>query len=99
MQNATKDLFAIIKFLRCSPFDEVKVWSQWVEQKGARGEERMNTLVRSLLLRRTKQQHLVLLHASSSFLFICNKFYVEENYFIRRSRSYNRRVLNIASSL
>ena len=60
IQNNTKDLYAIIKFLRCRPFDEFKVWTTWVDDKSARGRERMNTLVRSLLLRRTKQQHLVL---------------------------------------
>eukprot|EP00112_Aurelia_sp_Birch-Aquarium-sp1_P020318 Seg5208.2 transcript_id=Seg5208.2/GoldUCD/mRNA.D3Y31 product="Transcription termination factor 2" protein_id=Seg5208.2/GoldUCD/D3Y31 len=56
IQNNTKDLFAIVKFLRCSPFDELKVWSRWVDDKSTRGTERMNTLVKSLLLRRTKDQ-------------------------------------------
>ena len=60
IQNNTKDLYAIIKFLRCSPFDEFKVWTKWVDDKSSRGTARMNTIVRSLLLRRTKEQHLVI---------------------------------------
>ena len=50
------DLYSLIKFLRCSPFDEYAVWKKWIENKSERGLERMNHLVRSLLLRRTKDQ-------------------------------------------
>eukprot|EP00794_Sanderia_malayensis_P003749 gene3749-4271_t len=56
IQNDTMDLYSIIKFLRCSPFNELKVWKKWVDDRSSRGKERMNTLVKSLLLRRTKEQ-------------------------------------------
>ncbi|XP_065053319.1 transcription termination factor 2-like isoform X2 [Rhopilema esculentum] len=75
IQNNTKDLYAIIKFLRCSPFDEFKVWTKWVDDKSTRGTARMNTIVRSLLLRRTKQQHLTCLPTRDSVIHnisLCN---------------------------
>ena len=55
IQNAEKDMFSLIRFLRCSPFDEYQVWKQWVD-KSPMGQSRMNILVKSLLLRRTKDQ-------------------------------------------
>ena len=42
---------ATSRFLRCSPFDEYMVWKRWVENKSALAADRMNTLVKSLLLR------------------------------------------------
>ena len=42
---------ATVRFLRCSPFDEYMVWKRWVENKSALAADRMNTLVKSLLLR------------------------------------------------
>jgi len=56
IQNKEMDLFSLIKFMRVSPFDEYAVWKNWIENKTERGSERMNHLVRSLLLRRTKDQ-------------------------------------------
>ena len=51
IQNKELDLFSLIRFLRLSPFDEHKVWKLWVENKTAQGRERMNTMVKCLLLR------------------------------------------------
>ena len=55
IQNKELDLFSLVRFLRCTPFDEWTVWKQWVD-KSPMGQQRMNTLVKSLLLRRTKDQ-------------------------------------------
>lgn len=55
IQNAEKDMFSLVRFLRCTPFDEWTVWKQWVD-KSPMGQQRMNTLIKSLLLRRTKDQ-------------------------------------------
>jgi transcription termination factor 2 len=44
----------MIRFLRCSPFDEYMVWKRWVDNKSSQGTQRMNELVKTLLLRRTK---------------------------------------------
>ena len=49
-------MFSLVRFLRLSPFDEHKVWKLWVDNKSAMGQQRMNTLVKCLLLRRTKDQ-------------------------------------------
>lgn len=45
-----------LRFLRCSPFDEYKVWKAQVDNGSNRGRERLNILTRTLLLRRTKAQ-------------------------------------------
>jgi len=54
IQNKELDMYSLIRFLRCAPFDEYKVWKLWVDNKTSQGQVRMNTLVQSLLLRRTK---------------------------------------------
>lgn len=55
IQNKELDMYALVRFVRCSPFDEYRVWKVWIDNKSAQGQERMNTLVRSLMLRRTKE--------------------------------------------
>ncbi|XP_066278392.1 transcription termination factor 2-like [Branchiostoma lanceolatum] len=56
IQNDLMDMYPLMRFLRCAPFDEMKVWKKWVDNKTANGKARLNTLVNSLLLRRTKGQ-------------------------------------------
>jgi SNF2 family DNA or RNA helicase len=56
IQNKELDMFSLVRFLRLSPFDEYKVWKLWVDNKTAMGQQRMNTMVKCLLLRRTKDQ-------------------------------------------
>ena len=56
IQNKELDLYSLLRFLRCYPFDEYQVWKKWIENNSVQGQERMNTLVRTLLLRRTKEQ-------------------------------------------
>jgi len=56
IQNKEMDLYSLLRFLRCYPFDEYQVWKRWIDNKSAQSQERMNTLVRTLLLRRTKEQ-------------------------------------------
>ncbi|XP_071510982.1 transcription termination factor 2-like [Diadema antillarum] len=53
IQNNLLDMFSLLRFLRCSPFDEYQVWKRQVENAG---RNRLHTLVKSLLLRRTKDQ-------------------------------------------
>jgi transcription termination factor 2 len=55
IQNKELDLYSLIRFLRCSPFDEYNVWKHWVD-KSPMGQARMNTLTKSMLIRRTKEQ-------------------------------------------
>ncbi|XP_037954856.1 transcription termination factor 2 [Teleopsis dalmanni] len=56
IQNKEMDAYALLKFLRCSPFDDLAHWKRWVDNKSAGGQQRLNTLMRTLLLRRTKVQ-------------------------------------------
>ncbi|KAL6100380.1 ttf2 [Pungitius sinensis] len=56
IQNNLLDMYSLLKFLRCSPFDEYKVWKAQVDNGSNRGRERLNILTRTLLLRRTKAQ-------------------------------------------
>ncbi|KAM3862187.1 transcription termination factor 2 [Diretmus argenteus] len=56
IQNNLLDMYSLLKFLRCSPFDEYKLWKAQVDNGSKRGGERLNILTRNLLLRRTKDQ-------------------------------------------
>ncbi|CAL1528103.1 unnamed protein product, partial [Lymnaea stagnalis] len=51
IQNNLMDLYALIRFLRFSPFDQYQVWARYVgAEKG--DLKRLNTIVKALLLRR-----------------------------------------------
>uniref|UniRef100_A0AAY5L7P3 Transcription termination factor 2 n=1 Tax=Esox lucius TaxID=8010 RepID=A0AAY5L7P3_ESOLU len=56
IQNNLLDMYSLLKFLRCAPFDEYKLWKSQVDNGSNRGGERLNILTRTLLLRRTKDQ-------------------------------------------
>ncbi|XP_051938309.1 transcription termination factor 2 [Hippocampus zosterae] len=56
IQNNLLDMYSLLKFLRCAPFDEYKLWKAQVNNGSKRGRERLNILTRALLLRRTKNQ-------------------------------------------
>jgi len=50
------DLYSILKFLRCTPFSDLRIWKQWVDNKSAAGHQRLATVMKTLMLRRTKQE-------------------------------------------
>jgi transcription termination factor 2 len=56
IHNKEIDLYSLLKFLRCSPFDDLVVWCRWVDNKSAGGMQRLNTVMNSVMLRRTKEQ-------------------------------------------
>uniref|UniRef100_A0A8C3TUW0 Transcription termination factor 2 n=1 Tax=Catharus ustulatus TaxID=91951 RepID=A0A8C3TUW0_CATUS len=56
IQNNLLDMYSLLRFLRCSPFDEYKVWKYQVDNNTRKGGERLSLLTRSLLLQRTKEQ-------------------------------------------
>lgn len=56
IQNDLLDMYSLLRFLRCSPFDEYKVWKRQVDTGSATGHNRLNVIVKTLLLRRTKTQ-------------------------------------------
>lgn len=56
VQNKEFDIFSTIKFLRCSPFDDLRYWKTWIEVRGGGNSPRLQALLKSILLRRTKAQ-------------------------------------------
>ncbi|XP_030374475.1 transcription termination factor 2 [Scaptodrosophila lebanonensis] len=56
IQNKELDVYALLKFLRCSPFDDLVTWKKWIDNKSAGGQQRLNTLMKTIMLRRTKAQ-------------------------------------------
>ncbi|CAG9565694.1 unnamed protein product [Danaus chrysippus] len=55
LHNKDLDLFALLKFLRCTPFDDLTMWKKWIDNKSLGGQERLSTIMRCIMLRRTKQ--------------------------------------------
>ncbi|KAJ8509434.1 hypothetical protein ONZ45_g8403 [Pleurotus djamor] len=59
VQNKLDDVFALIKFLRLSPFDDKNIWTQMiggpVKVNQPAGITRLQTLMRFITLRRTKE--------------------------------------------
>lgn len=55
IQNREMDMYALLKFLRCTPFDDLTHWKRWID-KSSGGAARLNTIMKTLMLRRTKQQ-------------------------------------------
>ena len=51
IQNRHGDVFALVKFLRCSPLDLFSMWKRWTINKP---EQKISYLLKFLLLRRTK---------------------------------------------
>ncbi|XP_051163895.1 transcription termination factor 2 isoform X2 [Leptopilina boulardi] len=56
IQNKEQDLYALLKFLRVTPFNDLQVWKRWVDNKNATGLKRLSTVTKTLMLRRTKQE-------------------------------------------
>merc|ERR1719400_1618290 len=56
IQNKELDLYSLVRFLRFKPFDEYKMWKRWIVGQSPQAQDRMKTLVKSMMLRRTKDQ-------------------------------------------
>uniref|UniRef100_A0A499FUU0 Transcription termination factor 2 n=1 Tax=Anopheles farauti TaxID=69004 RepID=A0A499FUU0_9DIPT len=56
IQNKEMDVYALMKFLRCTPFNDLGHWKRWIDNKTAGGAMRLNTIMKSIMLRRTKKQ-------------------------------------------
>ncbi|XP_049621859.1 transcription termination factor 2 isoform X2 [Suncus etruscus] len=56
IQNNLLDMYSLLKFLQCSPFDDFNLWKSQVDNGSQKGGERLSIVTKSLLLRRTKDQ-------------------------------------------
>nr|CAD7393321.1 unnamed protein product [Timema cristinae] len=56
IHNKELDLYSLLKFLKCTPFDDYMVWKRWVDNKNFAGQQRLKTVMNSIMLRRTKTQ-------------------------------------------
>ncbi|XP_022908848.2 transcription termination factor 2-like [Onthophagus taurus] len=56
VHNKELDMYSLMKFLRCTPFDDYGIWKTWISNKDTGGYQRLQTVIASLMLRRTKAQ-------------------------------------------
>lgn len=49
------DLFPLLKFLKCRPFDDLSSFKMWISKTSSKSQERLNQVLQALLLRRTKE--------------------------------------------
>ncbi|XP_037045784.1 transcription termination factor 2 isoform X2 [Bradysia coprophila] len=55
IQNKEMDLFPLLKFLKCRPFDDLSSFKMWISKTSSKSQERLNQVLQALLLRRTKE--------------------------------------------
>ncbi|OAF69327.1 hypothetical protein A3Q56_02940, partial [Intoshia linei] len=58
VQNKLLDVYSLLRFLRCRPFDEYNLWKKQIESYSEKCKERLSILMSSILLRRMKTDKL-----------------------------------------
>ncbi|GJQ80974.1 putative DNA binding protein [Trypoxylus dichotomus] len=56
VHNKELDMYSLLKFLRCTPFDDYAIWKRWIANKNDGGQDRIQTVISSIMLRRTKAE-------------------------------------------
>lgn len=56
IQNNPMDVYTMLKFLRCRPFDDLVTFKKWIDPKTQAGMSRLHNVLKPLLLRRTKAE-------------------------------------------
>ncbi|XP_063709917.1 transcription termination factor 2-like [Culicoides brevitarsis] len=56
IHNRVDDVYPYLIFLRCDPFDERNIFLKWAKSTWGRGEGRINVILKSLMIRRTKEE-------------------------------------------
>ena len=55
VHNKSLDIYSIVKFLKCSPWNDLRIWNSVMKRTGG-GMQRLKTVLKSLVLRRTKAE-------------------------------------------
>lgn len=50
------DIYSLLRFLRCVPFNERKVFKNWIDTNTQNGRDRLTNVFKPLMLRRTKDE-------------------------------------------
>lgn len=56
VQNKLADLYSMLKFLKCTPYDEQKVFGEFIKRHSHGSSDRLAVLLGPLMLRRTKAE-------------------------------------------
>lgn len=56
IQNKAMDVYAMLKFLRVTPFDDLATFKKWINVNTAGGMSRLHNILKPMLLRRTKAE-------------------------------------------
>lgn len=54
VQNKETDVYSLLKFIKCTPFNELAIFKKWMNTNTAGGRDRLTNVLKPLLLRRTK---------------------------------------------
>ncbi|KAF4528060.1 hypothetical protein B566_EDAN012021 [Ephemera danica] len=56
VHNKLLDIYSLLCFLKFTPFNNEQVWRRCAENKSAEGIQRLNAIMKTILLRRTKEE-------------------------------------------
>ncbi|KAL4088915.1 hypothetical protein QTP88_023996 [Uroleucon formosanum] len=95
IHNKEADFFALLKFIKCRPFDEWVVWKRWVGNNDEAGKNRLSLLTKALMLRRTKDQ----LQKTTTFNLPEKTFHIIKVELFKEEKEAYEKVLQFSSSL
>ncbi|XP_066597311.1 transcription termination factor 2-like isoform X1 [Prorops nasuta] len=55
IHNKELDLYVIVKFLKCSPFNHLNFWKSWVDSDDATSLQKLAIVMKNIMLQRIKQ--------------------------------------------
>ncbi|XP_050057902.1 transcription termination factor 2-like isoform X2 [Aphis gossypii] len=95
IHNKEADFYALLKFIKCRPFDEWAVWKRWVGNNDDAGKNRLSLLIKALMLRRTKDQ----LKETTSFDLPPKTFHTIKVDLFKEEKEAYEKVLQFSSTL
>ncbi|XP_050421158.1 transcription termination factor 2-like [Adelges cooleyi] len=95
IHNKEADFYALLHFIKCRPFDDWAVWKRWVGNNDLAGKNRLQLLVQSLMLRRTKAE----LSEGTSFKLPDKKFHTVQVELFKEEKQAYEKVLEFSSTL